>query len=128
MLHSMVLVFVSTSPADATDASMFPGRVFTASWRQKVSAVSIVTMTASIDPLPATAAASSSTSYGHQHARNPIEPVPSRALLDSYTYHSPLPARLNEDGGDEAGWMMGIDEAGRGRESWHPFFSVVAKY
>jgi hypothetical protein len=58
---------------------------------------------------------------------NPIEPIPQIALFDSYTYHSPLPCQpgssrlvgTNEGEGDDEvgqGWVMGIDEAGRGRE------------
>jgi hypothetical protein len=58
---------------------------------------------------------------------NPIEPIPQIALFDSYTYHSPLPCQpgssrlvgTNEGEGDVPvgqGWVMGIDEAGRGRE------------
>jgi len=44
--------------------------------------------------------------------RDPIPP-----LLDSYVHHSPLPPSA-EKGSDEnkEGWIMGIDEAGRGRE------------
>ncbi len=60
---------------------------------------------------------------------NPVEPTPTQALFDSYTYHSVLPAhegiqagKTEEEGAaDDADtrepWMMGIDEAGRGRES-----------
>jgi hypothetical protein len=44
----------------------------------------------------------------------PIDPVnlaPIPPLIDSYTYHS----APHQDDGPE-GWIMGIDEAGRGRE------------
>jgi hypothetical protein len=60
--------------------------------------------------------ASSSSSSSQQHPPNPIEPIPGTALFDSYTYHSPLPPHPAEDGDVHRGWMMGIDEAGRGRE------------
>jgi len=52
--------------------------------------------------------ASSSTAY-------PLDPVdisPLPPLQDSYTYHS---APFQSPEGEE--WIMGIDEAGRGRES-----------
>jgi len=52
--------------------------------------------------------ASSSTTY-------PLDPVvisPLPPLQDSYTYHS---APFQSPEGEE--WIMGIDEAGRGRES-----------
>jgi hypothetical protein len=61
-------------------------------------------------------ASPSTSSSQQQHPPNPIEPIPSTALFDSYTYHSPLPSHTAEDGGVHRGWMMGIDEAGRGRE------------
>jgi ribonuclease H2 subunit A len=44
-----------------------------------------------------------------------LDPIP--PLHDSYVHHSPLPP--SADKGSDAnkeGWMMGIDEAGRGRE------------
>ena len=55
---------------------------------------------------------------------DPIEPRPLRPLIDSYSYHSPLPdwllLELDKDRSDnEQGWMLGIDEAGRGRRYHH---------
>lgn len=56
---------------------------------------------------------------------DPVEPRPNRPLIDSYSYHSPLPDwllrdRIEQDEkgikDDEEGWMLGIDEAGRGRK------------
>ncbi|KAK8853264.1 ribonuclease HII [Kwoniella newhampshirensis] len=51
---------------------------------------------------------------------HPVDPVnisPIPPLQDSYTYHSVLPPSVgSSDKTDEnEGWMMGIDEAGRGR-------------
>lgn len=45
-----------------------------------------------------------------------LEPIP--ALQDSYVFHSQLPPEA-APGSDanKGGWIMGIDEAGRGRES-----------
>lgn len=66
---------------------------------------------------------------------DPVDPRPTRPLVDSYSYHSPLPVSLSstaedyeEEGESSAsgskrkgvgggGWMLGIDEAGRGRMS-----------
>lgn len=44
-----------------------------------------------------------------------IQPIP--ALQDSYVFHSVLPPEA-APGSDanKGGWIMGIDEAGRGRE------------
>lgn len=44
-----------------------------------------------------------------------LEPIP--ALQDSYVFHSQLPPEA-APGSDanKGGWIMGIDEAGRGRE------------
>ena len=55
---------------------------------------------------------------------DPIEPRPLRPLIDSYSYHSPLPdwllLDLDKDRSEnEQGWMLGIDEAGRGRRYHH---------
>jgi hypothetical protein len=49
-----------------------------------------------------------------------LDPIP--ALQDSYVHHSPLPPSAQK-GSDEnkEGWIMGIDEAGRGREYSHSF-------
>lgn len=47
----------------------------------------------------------------------PIDPVnlePVSPLRNSYVFHSALPAAERTSG---EGWIMGIDEAGRGRES-----------
>lgn len=47
----------------------------------------------------------------------PIDPVnldPVPPLSDSYVFHSSLPAAEQTPG---EGWIMGIDEAGRGRKS-----------
>jgi len=41
---------------------------------------------------------------------DPVNLSPIPPLLDSYTYHSALHPENDE------GWIMGIDEAGRGRE------------
>ncbi|WWD19681.1 ribonuclease HII [Kwoniella shandongensis] len=50
---------------------------------------------------------------------HPIDPVnvsPIPPLQDSYTYHSALPSSVSGLPTNESeGWMMGIDEAGRGR-------------
>lgn len=44
-----------------------------------------------------------------------LDPVP--PLLDSYSFHSTLPPSAARDSAEnKEGWMMGIDEAGRGRE------------
>jgi hypothetical protein len=68
---------------------------------------------------------------------DPIDPHPTAALVESYTYHSPLPTWVTDsynreeeqeqqqqpDRTDEQrewegeGWVLGIDEAGRGRTS-----------
>lgn len=51
-----------------------------------------------------------------------LDPVP--PLLDSYTFHSVLPD--NFDPGSELnkeGWIMGIDEAGRGRAYCKSFYA-----
>lgn len=77
---------------------------------------------------------------------DPVEPRPSTPLIESYSYQSPLPPAASssssvahpklQPGAEEAGagterdggvdarqeaedeyWIMGIDEAGRGRES-----------
>ncbi|WRT70178.1 ribonuclease HII [Kwoniella shivajii] len=50
------------------------------------------------------------------HHIDPVNLTPIPPLLDSYTYHSKLPDSIDGQvkDGDE-GWMMGIDEAGRGR-------------
>lgn len=70
---------------------------------------------------------------------DPVEPRPSTALIESYNYQSPLPASSSSsrtpkeqaDGEEHVDqdddrapaeeeqqyWIMGIDEAGRGRES-----------
>jgi hypothetical protein len=69
---------------------------------------------------------------------DPIEPRPTRPLIESYSYHSPLPDWLLQDRLDqdekgikdenEEGWMLGIDEAGRGREFARiPQFDMVTK-
>jgi hypothetical protein len=51
------------------------------------------------------------------HPTDPVNLDPIPSLIDSYTYHSELP--LLPDASTSAagreGWMMGIDEAGRGR-------------
>ncbi|WWC91754.1 uncharacterized protein L201_006701 [Kwoniella dendrophila CBS 6074] len=50
---------------------------------------------------------------------HPIDPVnldPIPPMIDSYTYHSKLPSSIDGVIKDEdEGWIMGIDEAGRGR-------------
>ncbi|WWD03694.1 ribonuclease HII [Kwoniella europaea PYCC6329] len=50
---------------------------------------------------------------------HPIDPVnlsPIPPMIDSYTYHSKLPSSIDGQIKDEdEGWIMGIDEAGRGR-------------
>jgi hypothetical protein len=72
---------------------------------------------------------------------DPIDHRPFEPLVDSYTFHSPLPAVVSDlersveanepgpsnsqtrederirggEGDDEQGWVLGIDEAGRGR-------------
>ena len=45
------------------------------------------------------------------HPVDPVNLAPIPPLIDSYTYHS----APHQDDGPE-GWIMGIDEAGRGRE------------
>lgn len=45
---------------------------------------------------------------------DPVNLVPVPPLRDSYVFHSPLPVAEQNL---EEGWIMGIDEAGRGRES-----------
>jgi hypothetical protein len=65
---------------------------------------------------------------------DPVDPQPTRPLVDSYSYHSPLPVSSSADAEDYeeqgesstdgskrkgdggGGWMLGIDEAGRGRK------------
>lgn len=51
---------------------------------------------------------------------DPVEPKPCTALVESYQYNSPLPkgfvAKANDEDQEDEYWMMGIDEAGRGRE------------
>ncbi|WVQ84651.1 ribonuclease HII [Cryptococcus sp. DSM 104549] len=51
------------------------------------------------------------------HSVDPVNLVPVPALQDSYVYHSALPESVGKDEkeGEEDGWIMGIDEAGRGR-------------
>ena len=50
------------------------------------------------------------------HPIDPVNLAPIPPLIDSYVYHS----TPHKDTGAE-GWIMGIDEAGRGRESgWSP--------
>lgn len=50
----------------------------------------------------------------------PVDPVnldPIPPLLDSYTFHSVLPDDFDPASEqNKEGWVMGIDEAGRGRE------------
>lgn len=57
--------------------------------------------------IPTCIMASSSTS----HPLDPVDISPLSPLQDSYTYHS---APFDSPEGEE--WIMGIDEAGRGRE------------
>lgn len=45
---------------------------------------------------------------------DPVNLVPVPPLRDSYVFHSPLPVAEQNS---EEGWIMGIDEAGRGRKS-----------
>lgn len=51
---------------------------------------------------------------------SPVDPVnqdPIPPLLDSYTFHSVLPDGFDPSSeANKEGWIMGIDEAGRGRE------------
>jgi ribonuclease H2 subunit A len=46
------------------------------------------------------------------HPVDPVDLTPIPPLQDSYTYHSYVDDAVNK----EEGWIMGIDEAGRGRE------------
>jgi len=56
------------------------------------------------------------------HPPDPVDLEPIPPLIDSYSYHSQLPESL-----DEAGWIMGIDEAGRGRESGFLYLRVLTE-
>lgn len=57
---------------------------------------------------------------------DPVDPSPSKPLIDSYIYASPLPPSFLQSEDQEASaegeerekdaWIMGIDEAGRGRK------------
>ena len=47
---------------------------------------------------------------------DPVNPSPATPLIHGYSYHSALPEGLTSDEGDaKEPWIMGIDEAGRGR-------------
>jgi hypothetical protein len=53
---------------------------------------------------------------------DPVNPCPGLPLIHSYSYHSALPLEdvmtVKEDGESvKEPWIMGIDEAGRGRRS-----------
>lgn len=51
---------------------------------------------------------------------DPVDQQPIPALLDSYVFHSELPSEAARAAANEGGWIMGIDEAGRGRECGRP--------
>lgn len=51
-----------------------------------------------------------------------LEPIP--PLSDSYLFNSSLPDKFEQH--NEEGWIMGIDEAGRGRASCLSAFWAVA--
>jgi hypothetical protein len=53
---------------------------------------------------------------------DPVNQSPIPPLLDSYTYHSESFTLSDSD--EDNGWIMGIDEAGRGREAID-FCSIV---
>jgi hypothetical protein len=50
---------------------------------------------------------------------DPVDQTPFPKLQESYTFHSDLPDGFQKSSGatGDEGWVMGIDEAGRGRES-----------
>lgn len=48
------------------------------------------------------------------HPTDPVNLDPIPPLRDSYVYHS---SPYIEEQDDKRGWIMGIDEAGRGRKS-----------
>ena len=55
-----------------------------------------------------------------EHPIDPVNLLPIPPLIDSYTYHSQLPSSVASSSASnkvENGWIMGIDEAGRGRGS-----------
>jgi hypothetical protein len=51
---------------------------------------------------------------------DPVNPIPGSPLIHGYSYHSALPdsaaVSVTDAEGAKVQWMMGIDEAGRGRE------------
>ena len=51
---------------------------------------------------------------------DPVNPVPGSPLIHGYSYHSALPesasTSVTDGEGAKVPWIMGIDEAGRGRE------------
>ena len=55
----------------------------------------------------------------NMHPADPVNLTPIPPLIDSYVYHSELPSDIDGD------WIMGIDEAGRGREP-HPHLDPSA--
>lgn len=62
-----------------------------------------------------------------QHPVDPVNLEPIPPLRDSYVYHSKEyrcpPAT---ETGEDDGWIMGIDEAGRGRESFsHSIYCLL---
>lgn len=60
---------------------------------------------------------------------DPVNPFPGSPLIHGYSYNSALPesasASVTDAEGAKVQWMMGIDEAGRGRE-YLLLFGVVA--
>jgi hypothetical protein len=48
---------------------------------------------------------------------DPVNPFLETPLIHGYSYHSVLPESVASEGGDvKEPWIMGIDEAGRGRK------------
>lgn len=48
---------------------------------------------------------------------DPVNPFPETPLIHGYSYHSVLPESVASEEGDvKEPWIMGIDEAGRGRK------------
>lgn len=60
----------------------------------------------------------------HASMTDPVDLEPIPPLQDSYVFHSELPPEaVPGSDANKGGWIMGIDEAGRGRE-----FPVLCSY
>ena len=63
---------------------------------------------------------SSNRHHSMAYPADPVNPVPGSPLIHGYSYHSALPesasTSVTDGEGAKVPWIMGIDEAGRGRE------------